>query len=337
MLQAGWTRALGHDSGLPGDTPGYRVELKSRRVSDIARCANLLSQGQTRWSAPLPYPPPSSSFLYALAASLLGGDFTVEAAVARLTHTLGRSWPWLRPLARRYLKAFAPRTRPRNKDVIGFLRHDAKLLRAWQRHHRRLAIVHWVTEAQQMRPVPGVTGWQIPAILSPQALADWLLADPSELLWYADLKGLERNSAAPRLRHYHYHLALKPSGGLRLLEAPKGIERTGDAQDQKSIQGEAEKIETRSIRLACFQRCIIDLDTKRVCRFFRAAGMAHGSRHDRQRKSKGRPEMHRCRRGDLMQSSERKAAAERGIERRQAPAAKRPPLPQEETRCCAED
>jgi hypothetical protein len=44
---------------------------------------------------------------------------------------------------------------------------------------------------------------------------------PSELDWFADPKGLLTRSVDPRLRHYSYRLLPKPSGGMRLIEAPK--------------------------------------------------------------------------------------------------------------------
>jgi hypothetical protein len=105
--------------------------------------------------------------------------------------------------------------------VIAFLSRDPGLERAWLRHHRKIKVAHGVTEPQQMQPVLVAAAWQLPAIESPQQLADWLLLDLSELEWYADLKGLERTGESQRLRHYHYHLTLKPSGGLRLIEASK--------------------------------------------------------------------------------------------------------------------
>ncbi len=54
------------------------------------------------------------------------------------------------------------------------------------------------------------------------ALASWLGITPAELMWFADPRALERlPSAAEPLRHYRYAWVPKPSGGLRLLEAPK--------------------------------------------------------------------------------------------------------------------
>jgi RNA-directed DNA polymerase len=52
-------------------------------------------------------------------------------------------------------------------------------------------------------------------------LADWFWLTPGELEWFADLKRLASKKNSPLLRHYHYRLFVKQSGGLRLIEAPK--------------------------------------------------------------------------------------------------------------------
>src|SRR5205814_468833 len=52
-------------------------------------------------------------------------------------------------------------------------------------------------------------------------LASWLSLHPTELEWFADLKGLCCQLNSPRLQHYHYRVRLKRSGGVRLIESPK--------------------------------------------------------------------------------------------------------------------
>jgi hypothetical protein len=48
---------------------------------------------------------PKSTLMSALAKSFLGGEPEVGEIVARASQTLGRRWPWLRPLAQRYSEA----------------------------------------------------------------------------------------------------------------------------------------------------------------------------------------------------------------------------------------
>jgi RNA-directed DNA polymerase len=164
---------------------------------------------------------PNSSLLNVLARSFLAGEPTVEQIVARCTHTLGKAWRWLPPLARRYVKAFSGHTRPRHRDVIQFLRKDSGFNRAQLKYRDELSLQRWLTEPQHMQPVPAATTWDIPPIESIAALADWLHLDPNDLEWFADLKGLGRQKIDPRLFHYHYRVLAKRSGDICIIEAPK--------------------------------------------------------------------------------------------------------------------
>ena len=181
----------------------------------------MLTQGQTRWSIPSQSACVNRSLLWALAQSFLAGEPTVEEIVARGSRTLGRNWRWLRPLAHRYLKSFSGKPRPRHRDVSQFLLHDPGMERAWSRHQHKIRVDQWLTEPHQMQPVAAAAGWSIPIIESPRALAGWLGITPSELRWFADLKGLSYKNSESQRSHYHYRVLSKQSGGLRLIEAPK--------------------------------------------------------------------------------------------------------------------
>ena len=159
--------------------------------------------------------------LTALARSILAGEPSVEGIVARASRTLGRRWRWLRPLARRYLAARSGRVRPRQRDILQFLDEDPGIRRAWGEHSSELSIEQYLNEPQQMQPVAAAESWDLPAIESAGALAEWLLLYPSELDWFADLEGLGYKTKRPRLRHYHYRALAKGSGAIRLIEAPK--------------------------------------------------------------------------------------------------------------------
>jgi RNA-directed DNA polymerase len=67
----------------------------------------------------------------------------------------------------------------------------------------------------------GAEPWDLPAIASVGALADWLRINPGELEWFADLKGRGYKNNCPPLRHYHYQVLAKRSGDVRLIEVPK--------------------------------------------------------------------------------------------------------------------
>jgi RNA-directed DNA polymerase len=156
-----------------------------------------------------------------LARSFLAGELSVEQIVARGSRTLGRSWRWLRPLAQRYTETFASRIRPRHRDVVRFFLHDPGFQRAFSKYSDELSVEHWLTEPQQMQPVAPAATWDIPAIESAGDLAAWLQLGPSEMDWFADLKGLCYLKTSPKLRHYRYRVLRKRSGNIRLIEAPK--------------------------------------------------------------------------------------------------------------------
>jgi RNA-directed DNA polymerase len=161
------------------------------------------------------------SLLHALATSFLAGEPTVEQIVIRCRQTLGRSWKWLEPLARRYLRKFSGRTRPRRREVVNFLKLDRGFRRVWADHAQELAVQGWLTASPHMQPVAAAVGWDIPAIETPTALAEWFGITTGELQWFADIKNLGRKNNRPQLRHYHYRVLAKPSGSIRLIESPK--------------------------------------------------------------------------------------------------------------------
>jgi hypothetical protein len=164
---------------------------------------------------------PLSSLLRALAVSLLAGDATPEKIIDRLSLTLGRPWRWLRPLAKRYVKAVSARTRPRKRDVVEFLRQDAGFTRAWSRYGDEISIEQWLGDPAKMQPVAAAADWDLPAIESTEELAAWLGLTVSELMWFADLKGLGDQQKSEKLNHYRYRILPKPSGEIRLIEVPK--------------------------------------------------------------------------------------------------------------------
>jgi len=164
---------------------------------------------------------PNRTLLSVLARSFLAGEPTVEETFKRASQTLGRRWRWLRGVARRYVATLEGRTRLRQRDVVQFLRADPGFQDAWTDHSHEIWIKQWLAEPQHMQPVAAAETWAIPILESAGALAQWLNLDPDELDWFADLKGLCNKNISERLRHYHYRVLTKPSGGIRLIESPK--------------------------------------------------------------------------------------------------------------------
>ncbi len=190
-------------------------------------------QGETRWSSP-PFSAMSDSpLLRAIARVFLAGEPATEQIVRRASLAFGRRWRWMPPLAERYVKVFAGRTRPRQRDVTQFLIRDKAFSRACKKYSDEL-FVEWLTEPPQMQPVAAAKNWNLPAIPSVRDLADWLGLNVSEMEWFADLKGLAYRDHRGKLRHYHYKILAKPTGGIRLIETPKS--RLKDLQRQILIQ-----------------------------------------------------------------------------------------------------
>ncbi len=164
---------------------------------------------------------PNRAVVAALAKAFLSGEPTVEGIVARVSQMLAGTPRWLAPLARRFVKTFPPGVlRPRHRDVVRFLMSTPIFRR------RKISLETWLIEPARMQPV-----WPIPIIETTGALADWLQLSVGELEWLADLKAFST--------HYHYRVLSKPSGAIRLIEAPKprlkGVQR-------KILTGILEKI-----------------------------------------------------------------------------------------------
>jgi RNA-directed DNA polymerase len=165
---------------------------------------------------------PNPSLASVLARAFLAGEPTVEQICEGGNRALGREWPWLRRLATRYVAAHAAGVRPRHREVTEFILSDTSFRRARVRFATKLSIAEWLTEAPQMQPVAAAALWPVPPIESVADLADLLSLYPAELDWFADLKGLcQTSKASPQLRHYHYRIFTKSTGGIRLIESPK--------------------------------------------------------------------------------------------------------------------
>jgi len=162
---------------------------------------------------------PIATLVTVLARAFLAGEPVVEQVIARGSRTLGRPWRWIRPLAKRYVETVGRNARPRHRDVVQFLLQDPEFTRARSKH--RLKVQEWLAGPQPMQPASPAISWPVPAIESIGALADWLAADPNELLWFADLKRLAYKTPCAQLRHYHYRVLAKRFGRVRLIEAPK--------------------------------------------------------------------------------------------------------------------
>src|SRR5260370_35945090 len=102
---------------------------------------------------------PASAVISVLARSFLAGDAVVEDVRERAVRTLGRPWRWLGPLAARYVEAFGAGTRPRHRDVVGFLRNETVFQRPGTKYLHEFRLAEWLAEPQRLRPVEAVRWW----------------------------------------------------------------------------------------------------------------------------------------------------------------------------------
>jgi hypothetical protein len=173
-----WAFACWASLGLPqgnGNTWAFiaRATLRFR--------AALLPQSQTRWSISLFRPPHNPALLKVMARSFLccrpdRDEIARHAAIA-----LGHPWPWLRPIAGRFVESFGQHVRPRHRDLVEFLRRDLAFKRASDQHGEKITVQSWVTGPEPMLPVPAASDWNIPQIESKSELATWFNLTASEI------------------------------------------------------------------------------------------------------------------------------------------------------------
>lgn len=157
----------------------------------------------------------------ALARALLSGDADVDALYQRARRTLGRSWPWLRPLARGVRRDFgAGLSAADHDDLVRWLRAFPPLRHAFAGGAPVPEVRGYFPWHPTMAtsPLPGLT---LPALATPGDLAHWLGLSQAELDWLADPAGWGSGARSDKLRHYDYRWLPKRSGGWRLIEAPK--------------------------------------------------------------------------------------------------------------------
>jgi RNA-directed DNA polymerase len=155
-----------------------------------------------------------------LSAALVSGQWTIEELVVRGEDVLGKRWRWLRPLAQRLTQAFPDSNRPRYLQVKGFLLSDVGFRRTCRKHNiaisiatRRPAMVPWIGSP---------SSWDVPPIVTPGELADWLGLRLGELDWLADRHRLGQAHWRGPFQHYQYYwLSKRLAGTARLIEAPK--------------------------------------------------------------------------------------------------------------------
>jgi hypothetical protein len=167
----------------------------------------------------------------ALTEVLTARSWQADALIERGEQALARRGKWFRTLIARLLAAFPAGSRPSQARVARFLFEDPGLERAFA-SKRGIAFSGRCQPPPVMAPAAGGPAvWDLPAIVTPGALAGLVRLSPGELDWFADCQArADRGKAAGPLGHYRYRWQPKRNGGLRLVEVPKprlkAIQRT---------------------------------------------------------------------------------------------------------------
>ena len=180
--------------------------------------ADPLTQSQIRWSVRLHFHAHHRNDLLQLAQALL----YAEQSAAAHQRVLGAAFTptpaegLTKTLAARTFAWTAVRPQPRAR-VIAEKLHKAAIVRGFLRKHELKPAL--VPVAPVMRVWPGTE--TLPRIETVQELAHWFGVDVPFLLWMADQGDRNRRQKTSALQHYSVRVLMKPSGGVRLVEAPK--------------------------------------------------------------------------------------------------------------------
>jgi RNA-directed DNA polymerase len=158
-----------------------------------------------------------------LAAALLSGGWSRRALLRRGALACGPRQRWLGQVVTEVLTVFAePPTQHAWEVLTAFVQANEHFGKGWVRFAAAGHLRHrfWVTPTMAPRAGPPAS-WNVPALPTSAALAEWLDLQPAELIWFADCHGHEAQARPGPLRHYSYRWLAKRSGTWRLLEAPK--------------------------------------------------------------------------------------------------------------------
>lgn len=151
--------------------------------------------------------------------------------LARVRDTLGVQRPWMEVMVRAARGQYSTAPADALGDLAAWLgQQDA--FRSAVRERQRFArlrgglrfphlagtqVIHYATPSPEMADSP----WPVPSLATTRELATWIGIPRDDLEVLADRRGISRSSPSLRARHYRYAWIPKPTGGTRLVEAPK--------------------------------------------------------------------------------------------------------------------
>lgn len=149
-------------------------------------------------------------------AFLADGPWTAKELVRRGALALGEAPPFLRTLARLAVRTFE---RPPHDDLerLTATLRDAPALARGIASRPGLRVRRWLSAS----PRGSTPRWDLPPLDTVSDAAALVGVSLEDLRWLADPKGLTRRPCDEKLRSYRYAFVEKPSGGFRVIEAPK--------------------------------------------------------------------------------------------------------------------
>lgn len=157
-----------------------------------------------------------------LARAMLADSPEAAGVHARCVRTLGgKSPPWLQQLIDELLPLSLA-----TWDKLGLDELSQRVVQAHAFHEALSSgpapkIVRWILRPSHMHAAPlGLHDIPLPKLDDAQVMARWLRITSDDLRWFCE-GGARRRKGALAQQHYNYHLRLKASGGLRLIEAPR--------------------------------------------------------------------------------------------------------------------
>lgn len=160
-----------------------------------------------------------------LAAALLAGAWTRPAMADQLADVLGRDWPWVSNLAK-HLRTRFPEP-PAFDLLVTAVRDDVAFQRAVE-SGKAPRLVLWLPVDDPM--VSCFSAWDLPLLDTVRDVERWLDVSSGRLQWLADCENRQRYSKETIRRHYLCHWLPKPTGGWRLVEAPRFVLKTVQRQ-----------------------------------------------------------------------------------------------------------
>jgi RNA-directed DNA polymerase len=153
----------------------------------------------------------------ALALAFLAGAWRQAELVRRGEQVLGGKPAWLAPLVRDVVDQYAVAPNDAYEHLSCTIRASRKFRRGLASGKPRARLVRLIVNEPSM----GARRFPVPVLTTSADVADWLKLTPTELDWFADVRGLNAQPGPAKLRHYSFIWQRKKHGGYRLIEAPK--------------------------------------------------------------------------------------------------------------------